>query len=83
MPRSCKRAWKSHTAHWGTSRQREKCRIIAACSSASLQALLAPASAVEMTLLLPVVSSCTPASANAEMTETVRAGPPEGSEPVL
>ena len=83
MPRSCSLAWKSQTAHWGTSRQREKCRTIAACSSASLQAPFAPASAVEITLFAPVESSCTPASAYALITESVRAGPPEGSEPVL
>ena len=54
------RAWKSQTAHWGRSRQREKCRIIDARSSASLQAVFAPVSAVETTSLPPVVSSRTP-----------------------
>ena len=42
-----------------------------------------PASVVEITLVAPVESSCTPASAYAVITESVRAGPPEGKEPVL
>ena len=67
----------------GQVAQREKCRIIDARSSASLQAVFAPVSAVETTSLPPVVSSCTPASVYAVIAESVRAGPPEGSEPVL
>ena len=61
----------------------EKWRTIAACSSASDQLPPAPASAVGTTSVTPAVWSWMPALAYAATTESVRAGPPDGREPVL